>query len=159
MLHLAALLLARTLALPAADAAFTAKVVAIHDGDTISVLRRGHEQIRVRVAGIDCPELQPDFGRRAKELTSRLVFGRVVSVTPVDTDAYGRLVARVRCEDGQDLSLALVRAGLAWHDTKHDSGPILARAERAARDERRGLWSQRRPVPPWEWRRRHPRRR
>jgi endonuclease YncB( thermonuclease family) len=156
---MAPLALLFVLALPVsqAGAAFTAKVVAIHDGDTISVLRNGHDRVRIRLAGIDCPELHQDFGRRAKELTARLVFGRVVSVMPVDTDAYGRLVARVAC-DGQDLSLALVRVGMAWHYKKHSSDRALANAERDARAARVGLWSQRNPVPPWRWRFQNPHR-
>ena len=79
---------------------FSAKVVAIHDGDTISVLR-GREQVRLRLAGIDCPELHQDFGQRARQLTGRLAFGRVVTVTAVDRDRYGRVVAR-GVVDGED---------------------------------------------------------
>jgi micrococcal nuclease len=149
------------LALPAAHAggqSFTAKVVAIHDGDTISVLRGGRERVRLRLAGIDCPELHQDFGRRAKQLTGRLVFARVVTAIPVDRDRYDRTVARVLV-DGEDLCLALVRAGMAWHDTAHSDDARLAEAERQARAARLGLWSQRHPTPPWKWRAQQPRER
>jgi endonuclease YncB( thermonuclease family) len=151
------LLLALTLPAPQAGReTFAAKVVAIHDGDTISVLRGGHERLRLRLAGIDCPELHQDFGRRAKQLTGRLAFGRAATIVVVDRDRYDRLVTRVEV-DGEDLGLALVRAGLAWFDAKHSDDPRLAEAERQARAARLGLWSQRSPVPPWEWRARHPR--
>lgn len=151
------LLLALTLpAACASQESFTAKVVAIHDGDTISVLRDGQKQVRLRLSGIDCPELHQDFGRRARQLTGQLTFGRIVTVTVVDRDRYERLVARVAA-DGEDVSLALLRAGMAWHDTKHSDDGSLAEAERQARAARIGLWSQPNPVPPWTWRARHPR--
>jgi micrococcal nuclease len=141
---------------PVRAESFAAKVIAVHDGDTISVLRHGRERLRVRIDGIDCPELYQHYGRRAKQLTGDLAFGRMVTVVPVDEDAYGRLVARIRV-DGEDLSLALVRRGLAWHYKRYSSDPALANAERQARADRVGLWAQSNPVPPWEWRRRHPR--
>jgi endonuclease YncB( thermonuclease family) len=52
---------------------FDALVVGVHDGDTITVLR-DRQRIRVRLHGIDCPELGQPFGRPAKRLTSSLVF-------------------------------------------------------------------------------------
>lgn len=58
---------------PAFAKAFTfgGVVVKIHDGDTISVVRRGHAE-KVRLAGIDSPEIGQAFGQRAKNLTTRL---------------------------------------------------------------------------------------
>ena len=144
-----ALALALLLAVPPP---FEGRVVAVHDGDTISVLRHGHS-VRVRLHGIDCPELGQAFGRAAKRAASSLVFKREVRVVPVDVDRYGRPVARVFL-GSTDINLELVRRGLAWHFVRyapHDSA--LANAEREARSARRGLWAERNPVPPWTWRR------
>jgi hypothetical protein len=71
---------------------------------------------------------------------------------PRDIDRYGRTVARV-VVDGEDLGLALVRAGLAWHYTHYSNDVELARAESAARAAKRGIWSHAKPIPPWEYRR------
>ena len=57
---------------------FTAKVVGVHDGDTITVYD-GREQTRIRLDGIDCLETRADFSNRAKQLTSDLVFGQAGS--------------------------------------------------------------------------------
>lgn len=138
------------LAVACAGETFTGKVVAIHDGDTISVLR-GRETLRLRLEGIDCPELRQSFGRRARQLTSELAFGRDAVVTTLYRDGFGRPVARVRV-GGEDLSLALVRAGLAWHFTRFSHDRTLAAAEREARAARRGLWAEPDPTPPWRWR-------
>jgi len=122
---------------------FSGKVVGVSDGDTITVLRN-RTSIKVRLHGIDCPEMGQDFGSRAKAFTSELVFGQVVKVVPRDTDRYGRTVADVILADGRILNHELVRAGLAWRYRKYapDIG-TLAELEAAARDAKRGLWSQR----------------
>jgi micrococcal nuclease len=131
-------------------AAFAGQVVAVQDGDTLSVMRDGRSE-RVRIYGIDAPETRQDFGNRAKEFLSQLVFGQMVEVEVRDIDRYGRSVGRV-LRDGQDVGLAVVRAGFAWHFTRYSNDAVLATAEREARATRRGLWAQTGPVPPWEHR-------
>ena len=129
---------------------FTGRVVGVSDGDTISAMREGRS-IRVRLDGIDTPENGQDFADRAKQFTSALVLGQTVSINVKDTDRYGRLVARV-ITGGQDVSEALVRAGLAWHYLDYSDDSRLAAAEAEARSARRGLWSLADPKPPWEFR-------
>ena len=126
---------------------FSGKVVGVSDGDTITVLRN-RTPIKVRLHGIDCPEIGQDFGSRAKAFTSELVFGQVVKVVPWDTDRYGRTVADVILVDGRILNHELVRGCLAWRYRKYapDIG-TLAELEAAARDAKRGLWSQPNPRP------------
>lgn len=132
---------------------FSGKVVGVSDGDTITVLRN-RNPIKVRLHGIDCPEIGQDFGSRAKAFTSELVFGRVVKVVPRDIDRYRRTVADVILADGRLLNDELVKAGLAWWYRQHAQNiGTLAQLEAEAREAKRGLWSQPKPVPPWEWRR------
>lgn len=131
-------------------AAFTAKVTRVLDGDTIEVFRNGTQ--RVRIEGVDCPESGQPFSQVARNFTRQLLFDRTVNVRPVTMDRYGRIVARVLV-DGQDASLELVRAGLAWHYTTYSSDVVLAAAEREARSAHRGLWADVRPIPPWVQRR------
>lgn len=130
----------------------TGKCIGVSDGDTIKVLY-GKVPINVRLEGIDCPELHQDFGKRAKQFTSSLVFGKIVSVNVVKIDQYGRRVARVLV-GGRDVSLELVKAGLAWHYKHYLSDFLLAKAEERARAQKIGLWSMSNPIPPWEYRHR-----
>jgi len=130
---------------------FEARVVGVSDGDTITVLE-GTTQVKVRLNGIDCPEKRQAFGSRAKQATSEMAFGKTVTVRPLSRDRYGRTVADVVLPDGRLLGRELVAAGLAWHYTKYSKDEALARAERAAREARRGIWSEPRPVAPWEFR-------
>ncbi len=131
---------------------FSGKVVGVADGDTITVLH-DRTQVHVRLDGIDCPERGQAFGSRAKEFTSDLVFGQVVTVRPRNKDRYGRTVAEIVLADGRDVNHEVVRAGFAWWFRKyapHDTE--LARLEAEAKGTKRGLWADAHPVAPWEWR-------
>ena len=131
----------------------TVEVVAVHDGDTVTVLS-GRKQVRVRLACIDAPEHGQEFGARARQKLSDLVMRKRVALIVIDHDDYGRTVARLLV-DGDDVSLAMVSAGVAWHYRYHcPDDRALAAAEAEARDARRGLWADARPEAPWE-RRRH----
>jgi micrococcal nuclease len=147
------LLLSLSAALPAQE--LTGTVVAVHDGDTLSV-RIGTEVVRVRLAGIDCPEQEQAWGARARERTTELTMGRTVRVTRLGIDKFDRWLVRL-ASGGTDVNLALVRAGLAWHYEPNGGAIELTEAERGARNARRGLWSDAHPEPPWQWRREHPR--
>ena len=74
----------------------------------------------------------------------------------VDTDRYGRTVGIVKLEDGQIVNEEVMRAGFAWVYDRYCKKPICLwwkRLEDEACAEKRGLWNDKSPVPPWEWRR------
>ena len=131
--------------------ALEGKVVAVLDGDTIEVLDGAKKLHRVRFDGIDAPERGQPFGNRAKSTLSDLVFGKNVRVDTEGPDKYDRTIGRVHV-DGRDAGLAMLEAGVAWHYTKYDQSREYAAGEKSARDARTGLWADRSPVPPWEWR-------
>jgi len=129
----------------------TALVVAISDGDTLTVRPDGGEQLRVRVAEIDAPESRQPFGAAAKRSLSDLCFKVRAEIRPTALDRYGRTVARVTCR-GQDASAHQVRSGMAWVFERYASDRSLFQLQDDAKAAGRGLWSERTPVPPWEWR-------
>jgi endonuclease YncB( thermonuclease family) len=98
-----------TLLFVSSVAAQTGKVVGVSDGDTITVLVNKNP-IKFRLYGIDCPEGGQDFGNRAKQFASQMVFGKTVTMKIMDTDRYGRTVANVLI-DGKFLNEELVKAG------------------------------------------------
>jgi endonuclease YncB( thermonuclease family) len=67
------------------------RCVGVTDGDTIRILTTRQENLKVRVAFIDCPEARQPFGTRAKQAMSRLVFGKDVELRPQARDRYGGL--------------------------------------------------------------------
>ncbi len=145
------------------------RVVGVSDGDTITVLR-DKEQIKIRLAGIDAPEKAQAFGNVAKQRMADMVFGKDVRVDAKKKDKYGRSIGRVwvasaecqasDCPKTLDAGMALLTMGLAWHYKKYEKEqPEEERgqysfAEIEARGKRVGLWSDPKPVPPWEWRHR-----
>lgn len=136
---------------PARSAPFEAKVVGVSDGDTITVLDRT-TRVKVRLNGVDSPEHGQAFGDRAKRFTAALAFGKRVTVRPFGKDRYGRLLGEVVLPDGRVLNEELVAAGMAWHYARYSKDETLAKLERRARAARVGVWSEGRPVAPWEFR-------
>ncbi len=138
--------------LPEFAASWSGMVVGIADGDTISVMHSGKPEV-IRLFGIDCPENDQDFGTRAKQFTSDMVFRKIVEVVPIGETSYGRPVAWVSV-NGKSLNKELIRAGLAWwYRWYAPDESELAELEAVARENRMGLWSHPNPVPPWEFRR------
>jgi endonuclease YncB( thermonuclease family) len=127
------------------------QVVAVHDGDTITVMRSGKGE-RVRLYGVDCPELSQPYGRNAKHFSSEHCFGKVVTVKVTDHDRYGRTVGEVILPDGSSLNRELVKAGLAWWYYQYCNDRSLGQLEEEARREKRGLWAGKNPQPPWDYR-------
>ena len=139
---------------PSAPAArsWTGKCVGVTDGDTIRVLHDGREE-KIRLSGIDAPEKAQALGQRAKQATSALVFGQVVTVVRHDTDRYGRTVADVVTAEGRNVNRELVSAGMAWWYRQYAPGDRdLEQREAAARAAKRGLWADPSPVAPWDYR-------
>ena len=131
--------------------AFSGQVIGISDGDTLTVLV-DKKPIKIRIAEIDAPESKQPFGARAKQALSDICFRAVADVVEVARDRYGRTVARVSC-GGQDVATSQVRAGMAWvFDRYSRPDSPLYPIQDEARAARRGLWADKDPVPPWEWR-------
>ena len=144
----------------------TGTVVAVADGDTITVLDANRAQHKIRLGGIDAPEKSQPFGQRSKQSLSTLVFGKEVDVQWNKHDRYQRIVGKVwvqpvscpTCPKTLDAGLAQITVGLAWWYRKYarEQSPEAAGryefAEQEARAKRAGLWADGQPIPPWDWR-------
>jgi len=119
------------------------------DGDSL-VARHAGRQIKIRLFGIDAPEFDQPEGPAATRALRALVEGREAVIQPVETDRYGRLVARVLLEDDTDVAAELVRAGLALADSRFTRA--YTGLERAAREDGAGFWGRGGLVDPAEWR-------
>ncbi|HEY0899155.1 MAG TPA: thermonuclease family protein [Sphingobacteriaceae bacterium] len=130
----------------------TGVVVGIADGDTFTLLTPAKREVKVRLHGIDCPEKNQDFGSRAKQYTSNLIFKKTVRVQVKNKDRYGRTIALVVIPGGRILNEELLKAGMAWHYKKYDQSRKWTALENTARARRVGLWSLKNPVAPWAFR-------
>jgi endonuclease YncB( thermonuclease family) len=118
----------------------TAQVVAVIDGDTVDILIPPARRVRVRLHGVDTPEIGEPFYQEARVFTRVLMFSRTVVVSGKDADVYGRLVARISV-DGNDASEAIIAAGLGCTFRRYISDPLLDAALSRARAARRGFWA------------------
>jgi micrococcal nuclease len=143
-----------------------ARVVWISDGDTV-IVQVGSRRERVRLIGIDSPELHESAkldrdaersrrdrrdiqaeGARARDFTRQRLLGRTVALEQdvQARDRFGRLLAYVWLEDGTLFNVEVVRAGWARTLTMPPNvrhADALVKAQRAARAERKGLWRDR----------------
>ncbi len=106
--------------LPVFCFAIEGKVVGAADGDTVMVLTPDKQQIKVRLYGVDCPEKAQDYGQKAKQFTSSMIFGKTVDLETVGDGKYGRSAGIIKI-DGKILNEELVKAGFAWQSAKYAS--------------------------------------
>ncbi|MDD3815794.1 MAG: thermonuclease family protein [Desulfocapsaceae bacterium] len=136
------------------SATITGKVISVADGDTITILTQQHEQIKIRLSAVDTPEGHQAYGNKAKAFTSFMVKGKNVSIEPETIDKYGRTVAMVFV-DGLNLNKEIVANGQGWVYRKYCTASFCddwLKLEEKARNSKIGLWSDKNPTPPWEWR-------
>ena len=146
--------------LPAFPKRFSARVVSAGDGDTIRVRLSFGRTRCLRLLGMDAPELAQRFGVEARDALRRLVLGKRVRAVAIGVDRYGRWLSRIEA-DRRDVSLEMLRLGLAWPYERYfrSLSPEDRRryAEAAARAKalKAGLWRDAHPEAPRDWRARH----
>lgn len=144
------------LAFPLLAHAWPGTVLDVHDGDTMTVAPMGDVRvpIKIRLYGIDAPELEQKGGPQSRDhLLSLVRPGENVEVIRMSTDKYGRMVALVA--KGRVLNADMLEAGQAWAYPAFCNALFCngwKKLERDAKEARRGLWSRKNPTPPWKWR-------
>jgi endonuclease YncB( thermonuclease family) len=137
----------------------------VSDGDTIAVDCSGQE-LKIRFCGIDAPEKAQPLGMDSKALMSKLIEGKKVFVTAIETDRYGRTVAEVEAvgdrknDKGETINTfvnaEMVRAGMAYHYAQYSKNcpnrELIVEAEKFAQDKKIGVWSGNFEKP-WDFRR------
>lgn len=149
------------------------RVLTVLDGDTLDVEDTHQRRWRIRLQGIDAPELaqtrrrdgrtcrtlpQP-HAQAARQALIDKVQGQAVRLRTDGTRSYDRVVAYV-VRDGREVNRDLVAGGWAWSLDRHHASAsernAYARAQREAQAARRGLWADTRegegPRHPARWR-------
>ena len=80
--------------------------------------------------------------------------GHTVLVVERGKDRYQRVLATVYRSD-LDVNAEQIKQGMAWVYRRYAKDAPLYPIEAEAKEQRRGLWRDRNPVPPWEWRKAH----
>lgn len=143
-------------------------VAKVSDGDSINVIDSLGTTVKVRFFGIDAPERtknnhtfsrtnkpgQP-YGEEAFAVLKRKIEGQQVKVEVLEN--RNKRAVSVVWLGNRNINLEMLRDGFAWAYHQHQEGshaPEYVQAEERARKERRGLWQQNHPQPPWEFRKR-----
>ena len=159
--------LALVQASPARADVIVGRVIRVIDGDTL--LMQGADTLRqsVRIGWIDAPEPAQPYGREAREYLAKLVSGGDVRAECPKLDHRTSVVCKVwarptdctSCERTIDVGLAQIAGGMAWWHRRYaleqpaEERKRYEAEEQTARQNRRGLWAGKDPVPPWDWRR------
>ena len=143
---------------------FNAQVVRIVDGDTIQVIDSNGVNFKIRLLGIDTPELKQRFGYESSLSLKKIIDGKSVIIIskpeknkPYTLGRYKRIIGKIIL-NGKDINLEMVQKGMAWHYKKYiksqnvEDRQSYNNAEQDARLNKIGLWSDVNPVAPWEWR-------
>ncbi|EPE9017981.1 thermonuclease family protein [Campylobacter upsaliensis] len=135
----------------------TGKVSRVIDGDTIELLAKTSKtnpynhiaKLKIRLYGIDAPELKQAYGKEAKEYLSALVLKQEVSLIIENKDKYDRFVGTLFLK-GQDINKEMVKNGYA-HAYESFSKKYLAE-QADAKMFKLGLWQDEKAVKPSEFR-------
>lgn len=132
-------------------------IVRVIDGDTVTLQDQYQTLHKIRLAGIDAPESAMPYGQAATLFLTAMVSGKDVEAVTYKQDRYGRTIATLMLGT-QDINLAMIQAGLAWH-FKHYAkeqpaaqARTYAQAEEIARAQHLALWQDSDPTAPWDWR-------
>lgn len=131
------------------------KVIEVNSGDVITIFNL-NRPVRVKLMGVDAPEMNQAFGDIAKKHLSDLVLEKSVLVEYAGIAADSSLTGRVLLNDA-DIGAQMIRDGAAWFEPKTGyrltptNREVYQQSELAARNEKRGLWQEENPVAPWEF--------
>lgn len=142
---------------PCPSFSWQGEVISVYDGDSLQIRNIKGEIVKIRVYGVDCPEIGQPYGDEARLMTEKVLLGRTVDVvTAQKSKSYGREVSGLLLMDDMIvLQDVLVSAGLAWVDERFCKLPVCELWKLHQRDaisNRRGLWAEKNPIPPWTWR-------
>ena len=133
------------------------RIVGIQDGDTVTLLDAFKTQHKIRLVGIDAPESDQPFGQRSKQSLSAMIFGKGVRVEFTKRDRYRRILGKI-FRGQTDVNLSQIERGMAWHYKRYEmvqsfeDRSVYSSAEEVARKTRAGLWVDKLPTPPWDFR-------
>lgn len=126
----------------------------ITDGDTI-VVNDGTQSHKVRLNGIDAPEMSQPYGSESRAALARIIESQPVVVIWSKRDKYDRIIGTVTWRSA-DVGLTMLYQGWAWYFKKYESDVpeiervIYQEAEASARTRRSGLWQADNPQAPWD---------
>lgn len=133
-------------------------ILYVVDGDTIHIKDKD-EWKKIRLQGIDAPEKDQAFGKESMRVLANCLYkAKKIRIEWTEKDKYGRLLGKVLVDE-TDCNLSQIKQGYAWHykfyqkDQTDLDRQLYSNAEIESRKSKIGLWKEKCPTPPWDWRR------
>ena len=128
------------------------KVIKVYDGDTIIILVNGKKE-KIRFYGIDAPEIKQSYGIESRDFVRNKIMDKEVKVKIMDIDKYGRKIGKIYYKNERYLNLESVKSGNSWWYKYYAKNQYdLKLAQEEAKKHKIGLWSQKNPINPYEYR-------
>ena len=135
------------------QADFNGKVVKVIDGDTVDILTLKKQKIRVRLLDIDAPESRQAYGNASRKYLASLIAGKNVFVQERSKDIYQRTLGTIYLAK-ININAKMVENGFAW--AYRYKGIVnnnnMLKLESKAKQNKKGLWKDKHPIAPWEFR-------
>ncbi len=134
------------------------QVLRVIDGDTVKVLSDNNKIRRIRLAGIDAPEISQSGGNESKNALTKILGKRSVNIKVLGKDRYHRTLGIIFVKNEIDVNYLMIKRGHAWAYRKYlNTLPLnkaieYPKAELMAKAHKSGLWKYRDPISPWEYR-------
>ncbi len=127
------------------------KVIKVSDGDTVTLLTDDKVSHKIRLNDIDAPEKKQAFGNKSRDNLASYIAGEIVTVKYKSKDKYGRILGTIYFEN-LDINLQQVKNGYAWVYKQYSKNQTYYKEEQKARELKKGLWVEKEPIAPWEFR-------
>ena len=128
------------------------KVVNVIDGNTFELITEDNETYKIMLFGVDSPELEQEFGEKAKKLLEKLLLNKNITAKIQGKDRKGTRLGITEANGATDARVELLQAGLAWTAERNPIQELEVIREKA-QEKGKGLWKESEPTPPWIFRR------
>lgn len=128
-------------------------VVHVSDGDTVILRDHKGKKHRIRLDGIDAPEIGQDYGDESKNFVVELTLMKKVVVDVVGTDQYNRVLG-ILYIGKINVNEELLLNGLAWQ-YRFNTNSHYTKLVNRAKAERSNIWSNNVGLDPYVWRKQH----
>ena len=123
----------------------TTKITSVHDGDTVTFLDENNEEVTGRLANIDAPEIQQEYGLQSRDFLRFLILNETVNVQIEDVGRYGRYIITI-FKDNKNINKLLIEKGYAWEYLSNDNE--FKELQLKAENEKINIWSNSKSIHP-----------
>jgi len=149
---------------------YVADVIDVVDGDSFCITNRISGKISMRAEtpvkldGVDAPEIEQPGGQESRDYLVALLQGKRISVVEIVDRGVSKGAWVFVGDEKKSVNVLLVEEGKAWLTEPRLTSDSKAKREhmkmkdafQKAKEQKKGIWAEENPIPPWEWREKHP---